>query len=173
MAGLNEHDVLLLNREIVKSAANSWTDDLIKSRTQELAQIVTEIWPVPNGHRSAFASKQPRVRKKIGIPDLLAAGALTPGMSLFPRRKKHSERVVVVLPDGRVEVDGVAFARLREAATSIVGKPSNGWWFFLVDQEAKRSLRDVRQDYVSAMSVDEEDDEPDDDGDDDEDNSPG
>ena len=89
-------------------------------------------------------------------------------MSLFPRRKKFSHRVATLLPDGQVDVDGVAFSSPSDAATAIAGKRTNGWWFFLTDQASRRSLRTVRRDYVNAMAVDVEDDEPDDDGDEDE-----
>jgi hypothetical protein len=64
-----------------------------------------------------------------------------------------------------VELDGVAFSSTTDAANAIVGKRTNGWWFFLTDQASRRSLRNVRRDYVDTMAVDVEDDEPDDDGD--------
>ena len=89
-------------------------------------------------------------------------------MSLFPRRKKYSHRVATLLPDGQVEVDGVAFASPSDAASAIVGKRTNGWWFFLIDQVIPTLPSGVRRDYVDAMAVDAEDDEPDDDGDEDE-----
>jgi hypothetical protein len=89
-------------------------------------------------------------------------------MSLFPRRKKFSDRVATLLPDGQVEVEGVAFPSPSDAASAITGKRTNGWPFFLTDQASRRSLRAVRSDYVNAMAVDVDDDEPDDDGDEDE-----
>lgn len=89
-------------------------------------------------------------------------------MTLFPRRKKFSDRVATLLQDGQVEVDGVAFSGPSDAASEIVGKRTNGWAFFLTDQASRRSLRTVRRDYVNAMAVDVDDDEPDDDGDEDE-----
>ena len=89
-------------------------------------------------------------------------------MSLFPRRKKYSHQVATLLRDGQVEVNGEAFSRPSDVASRIVGKRTNGWWFFLTDQASRRSLRSVRRDYVNAMAVDVEDDEPEDDGDDDE-----
>jgi hypothetical protein len=98
----------------------------------------------------------------------MAGGALEAGMSLFPRSKKYCHRVATLLPDGQLEVDGVAFSRPSDAATAIAGKRRNGWWFFLVDQSTRRSLRAVRHDYVNAMAVDAEDDEADEDGEDDE-----
>jgi hypothetical protein len=56
-----------------------------------------------------------------------------------------------------------------EAAFKIVGKQTNGWWFFLVDTASRRSLTNVRNDYVKAMALDAGDEEVDDEGDEDED----
>jgi hypothetical protein len=89
-------------------------------------------------------------------------------MSLFPRLRQFAHRVATLLPDGRLEVDGVAYATPFNAATAIAGKRTNGWWFFLTDQESRRSLRNVRRDYIEAMDVDAEDDEAGDEGDDEE-----
>ena len=71
----------------------------------------------------------------------------------------------MLLQDGQVDVDGVAFSSATDAASAIVGKRTNGWSFFLADQASHRTLRQVRRDYVSAMAVDVEDDEADDDED--------
>lgn len=167
--GLEGHDVLLLNRELLKKARDRWTDEAIRTRTTELADTIAAIWPVPPGHRSGFSpDRQPRLRKKVHLSDLIVGGALEAGVPLFPRRKKFSAQVATLLPDGRIEINGVAFSSPSEAASTITGHPTNGWWFFLVDQASRRSLRAVRRDYVNAMAVDVEDDDPDDDGDDDE-----
>jgi hypothetical protein len=167
--GLEAHDVLILNRDLLKKAGDKWTDEAIRVRTQDLANVIIQIWPVPPNHRSGFSpDKTPRLRKKVRLADLINGGALEPGMSLFPRRKKFSDRVATLLPDGQVEVDGIAFASPSDAASAIVGHQTNGWAFFLTDQASRRSLRTVRRDYVNAMAVDVEDDEADDDGDEDE-----
>jgi hypothetical protein len=99
---------------------------------------------------------------------LINAGSLTVGMHLFPRRKKHAARVATLLADGHIDVDGISYPRPSPAATAIAGKPTNGWWFFLVDPAAKRSLRDVWRDYVDSLAVDVEDDDADEDNDEDE-----
>ena len=65
----------------------------------------------------------------------------------------------MLLPDGQVEVDGVAFSDPTDAASAIVGKRTNGWAFFLTDQASRQSLRTVRQEYVDAMDVDADDEE--------------
>jgi hypothetical protein len=91
--GLEGHDVLLLNRELLKKAVEQWTDDSIRVRTRELVAVIAQIWPVPPNHRSNVASVQPRIRKMIDLSDLINGGALQPGMPLFPRRKKYSHKV--------------------------------------------------------------------------------
>jgi hypothetical protein len=100
--------------------------------------------------------------------DLINGGVLTPGMILLPRRKKHSHHVATLLPDGQIEIEGVNYSSPTDAASAVAGTRRNGWYYFLVDQASKRSLSDVRRDYVNAMAVDDEDDEPDDEGDEDE-----
>jgi hypothetical protein len=128
-----------------------------------MASACAHGWPTPPGHKSGFSrDRKPRLAKKVLLSDLIVGGVLEPGMTLFPRRKKHSDRVATLLPDGRVEVDGVAFTSPTDAATAIAGKRTSGWWFFLTDQAMRRSLRAVRRDYISAMAMDVDDDEPDD-----------
>lgn len=165
--GLEEHDVLFLNRELLKKAGDKWSDEAITLRTKELTEAIIQIWPVPAGHKSGFSpDRKPRLRKKVYLSDLINAGVLTPGMILFPARKKYSDKVATLLPDGQLEVDGVAYGSPSDAATAVVGKRTGGWWFFLTDPASRTSLRKIRRDYVNAMAVDEEDDEPDEEDDD-------
>ena len=162
-SGLEAHDVLMLNRELVRKAPERWTDESIRVRTRELSDIVISIWPVPVGHRSPYIAAKPRRRKKIHIVDLIAAGALEPGISLFPRGKKFTDQVATLLPDGKIEVNGTAFTSPSDAASAMTGHQTNGWWFFILDPLSRRSLRSVRRDYVEQLTVDIEDDETDDD----------
>lgn len=166
-SGLEKHDVLLLNRELLKSAGNEWTDQTLRERTQELANTITQIWPVPPNHKSGFTTDRPVKRKKIQLPDLINGGFLTPGMPLFPRKGKYNDKVATLLPEGQIEINGTVFDSPSPAASHITGKPTNGWWFFLTDQSAKTSLRSIRRSYIDNMAVDaEEDDDTDDDEDD-------
>jgi hypothetical protein len=165
---LQDHCVLFLNRHLLDRAQESWSDDGIRARTEELAQTITEIWRVPQGHKSAFAEKTSPKHSMVGLADLINAGFLRAGMPLYPRRKKHAEHVATLLPDGQIDLGGKIFEKPSPAAVSLTGKPTNGWWFFLVDQASRRSLRDVWRQYVDSRSVDTGDDEADTDGDDDE-----
>ena len=167
-ASLEKHDVLVLNRDLLKKGGDQWTDQAIRARTKELVRVISQIWPVPADHRSGFARDRPIFRRKVDLADLITGGAIEPGISLYPRRKKNSHRVATLLADGRIEVDDKAFSSATEAATAIAGKRTNGWWFFVTDQVTKRSLRNIRRDYIDAMSVDADDDDQDDDEDEDE-----
>src|SRR5690606_37507145 len=126
-------------------------DDAIRRRTRALTEIILEIWQVPEGHRSGFSRAAPRLRHTLHLADLIGGRVLESGCSLHPRRKKFQDKVATLLGDGRIEIDGATFGSLSDAARSITGRPTNGWYFFLVDPVAKRSLRDVRSDYLQAM----------------------
>jgi hypothetical protein len=52
--------------------------------------------------------------------------------------------------------------------TQITGKKTGGFWFFLVENDRKRSLRTLRRDYVRSLALDAEDEDGDDDDDEDE-----
>jgi hypothetical protein len=133
-----------------------------------MAKAIIDIWPVPDGHRSSFTHEKGGLRQKVDLADLINAGVLEPRMLLFPRHQKFANRVITLLPDGQIDVDGTVFATPSRAAGAITGKPTNGWWFLLVDQVSRRSLRRVRRDYVDTLAVDVEDEEGEDDGNDDE-----
>jgi GNAT superfamily N-acetyltransferase len=166
--GLEAHDVLKLNLQLLKEAGDAWTDAAIRARSEELSRLIVEIWPVPEGHRSGFSHEKARPRHKVDLSDLLSAGWLKSDTSLFARRKKFAEYVATLLPDGRLDIRGIVYSDPSEAAKAITGKSTNGWWFILVDQKPRRALRDVRREYLESFAVDiEEEDDAGDDGDDD------
>lgn len=151
---LREHDVLKLNVDLLSAAGDDWTEEKIRKRTAALIGDILAIWPVPEGHKSAFAKAEERPRQRVGLADLISAGLLEPGAVVYARRKAHSDRRATVLPDGRLDVDGEVFDKPSGAARSISGKSENGWWFFLVSPTSKRSLSDVLQEYVDQTSAD-------------------
>lgn len=159
------HDVLLVNRDLLRAAGANWTDAAIRMRSDELSAVIIEIWPAPEGHRSGFAPEKTVPRHRLDLSDLLSAGCISPGAELYPRGKKYVDSVAVLLPDGRVDVGGTVYASPSEAAKATTGVATNGWWFFLVDRQTRRSLRDVRTEYLESIAADDEDDEPVDDED--------
>lgn len=165
--GLEAHDVLILNRELLKDAGDLWTDTAIRSRSEAMAKSIIEIWPAPEGHRSGFATQKVRPRHKLDLSDLLSAGCLQAGMSLYPRSKKFTASVVTLLPDGRLDVLGSVYSSPSEAARAIAGGTVNGWWFFLVNQQSRRSLTQVRIEYLESIAAEVEEDESEDESEDD------
>jgi hypothetical protein len=161
--GLHLHDVLLLNRKLLEASGDSWSDQSIRARTRDLIELIIRVWPVPEGHKSGFASEKPRRRRKLQLSDLLNAGALQAGMQLTPRQAKFSHRIGVLLPDGQIELEGKTFSRPSAAAIHLTGRPTNGWSFFHVDPKSKTSLRRVRSEYLESLDGDLEDDDDDDD----------
>lgn len=166
-SGLQAHDVLFLNRKLLRSATEDWSNESIRSRTRDLIEEIIRIWSVPEGHKSGFASDKPRRRRKLQLLDLLGAGALQAGVQLTPRQAKFSHRVGVLLPDGQIELEGNTFGRPSAAAVFVTGRPTNGWSFFYVDPKTKTSLRKIRSEYLESLDIDLEGDEEDDQDDDD------
>jgi hypothetical protein len=152
-AELKKHDVLKLNSDLIEAAQEEWTHDGIHRRTGRLITSMIEIWPVPVGHRSGYARQAEKPKRKIEIADLIGAGMLDPGATLHVRRKNHSMRSATVLPDGRIDVDGIAYSSPSGAATAITGKNENGWDFFHLDPGSKRSLSDLWHEYVDQTST--------------------
>lgn len=155
-AALNEHDVLKLNRSLLHGSEGGWTDRQIRERTAEMAGLIVGIWPAPAGHRSAAALKT-KSPWSVQLGDLIQAGLLNGGAVLYPRSKKYEDRRATVLSDGRIEVEGVIYEKPSPAASAMVGRGVNGWYFFLVDREKKRSLGDVFREYRESMAVEGED----------------
>ncbi len=134
---------------------------IVEDLPAEVARLKGEGVKFRNDVVSGPGGSQVRKIFRVELSDLIAASVLTSGIHLVPRRKKHADRIATLLPDGRVEIDGTAFSNPSEAATKIAGKQTGGWWFFLVDPASRRSLRDVRNEDVRAMSLEAEDDEED------------
>jgi hypothetical protein len=164
---LEDHCVLFLNRKLNDLAGDDWTEVKIRSRTDTLGKLITEVWPVPEGHKSAFNAEKVRPSHRVDLSDLIIAGCLHVGMTLTPRRKKFMSKTATLLGDGRVDIGGVVYSSVSEAAKTLTGANVSGWWFFLVDKQEKKSLRDVRIEYLESIAADPDvdDDEADDDED--------
>lgn len=164
-SALEAHDVLVCNRELLKTAGESWTDAAIRRRSDELSKYVIEIWPTPEGHHSGFQREHVAPKHKVDLSDLISAGRLQPGTALYPRRKKFAALEATLLPDGRLDYGGAVFSSPTEAAKAVTGGGIvNGWSFFLVERHPRKSLKDVRIEYLESIAGggDDEDDAEDD-----------
>ena len=158
-AALHSHDVLMLNRQLLEQARDGWDDEHIQARTEQLVDVITKVWPVPEGHKSRAERAERPPMRKVELADLMAAGLLEEGTTLYARRRRVAERTATVLPDGALDVDGVVYSTPSGASRAVSGTSENGWRFWLVDPKSKRSLDDLLREYVDQRDVEMEDDD--------------
>lgn len=161
---LHAYDVLMLNRRLLESGRDGWRDEQVRARGQNMIDAVLSVWPVPAGHRSTAVRAERRPRRRIEVIDLLSAGLLEEGATLYARRQRLAGRTATVLPDGALDVDGVRHASPSGAARAVSKTNENGWGFWLVDPKSRRTLYDLYRQYIEDRHVEaEEADLPDED----------
>jgi hypothetical protein len=154
---LKKHTSLLLTREAVELGRNAWTDEFIAERTDRMIDEILEIWPVPAGHTGNIAASIVRAFSKVEVADLVNAGMLRPGQTLYARVQAHRGRQCQVSEDGSLYVEDKRYETLSAAAKGITGSQSEaGWWFWLTDVESEQSLSDIRQEYLEALDEESE-----------------
>jgi hypothetical protein len=151
-AHLQEKDVLLLNSSLLAISADGWDERKINDRTKAMVDDVIDIWQVPKGHKSSALKREARVTIDDEVPDLLSAGYLTVGQTLYSGNSKHLGHTGTVLSDGRIDVNGQIFDSPSGAGYHLTKKATNGWSFWLVDLSTKKTLGQVREDYRDASS---------------------
>ncbi len=166
--GLESHDVLFMNRNILKRGTDGWAEAQIRSRTIDMISTILQVWAVPPGHKSGFVADKAKSSRRIKLIDLISAGVLLPGAVLTPRRKEFADRTGTVMADGRIELDGQLFDSPSLAAVHLTKYAMSGWWFFFVDSKSKRSLKIVRREYLESLQAEDDEDDGDEDDDDEE-----
>jgi hypothetical protein len=164
-AALHGHDVLMLNRRLLEQAEDDWDDQHIRDRTERLIGAIIEIWPVPEGHKSQTEGTERRPARQVELADIMAAGLLDEGATLYARGRRVAGRTATVLSDGGLDVDGVRYSTPSGAARAVSGTNVNGWRFWLLEPKSTSSLTDLWREYVDQRDVDAEDDSTDDDED--------
>ncbi len=167
-AALRKHDLLLLNRDLDSFSGEGWTDESITRRTEELIKRIVDIWTVPPGYKSSTVRDAARSSHSVDLSDLLSAGLLTVGQTVVPKMPNLRDRTGQILSDGRIDVDGQVFDTPSGAGYYLRKRSTNGWGFWLVDPNTKKSLASVRREYVEKSSLESNviDDDDDDVGDD-------
>lgn len=159
-AHLQEKDVLLLNSRLLqKYAAQQWDESGIDLRTAQMIEAVLAIWPVPEGHKVLIERERSDSTVTMDITDLLAAEQLVPGQVLYSRPGKYGGHKARILGDGRIEVRDRIFGSPSQAGIFVRNKPTNGWHFWRLEPNGKRSLNDVRTEYQADASAEDSDDD--------------
>jgi hypothetical protein len=76
------------------------------------------------------------------------------GMTLTLRRKKLMSKTAALLIDGRIYILGMVYSSFSEPAKNFTLADVSGWWFFLVEKQEKKSLHNVRFEYLESIAVD-------------------
>ena len=151
-AKLDEHDVMLLNRDIREVGKQGWDEQLIDQRGDRLVDAFAATWPVPEGHvgqpeHTTAALDLPYV----SVADLLVADLLQAGVRLTARPGPWGRVDCEVLPEGSLRLDGQVFASLSTAGHRVRQGSTNGWWFWSLPDG--RRLKDVRAQYLAQRSI--------------------
>ena len=160
-AHLQEKDVVLLNSKVLKDyGSRQWDEAAIDLRTAHAIEAILAIWQVPPGHKVQIDREQTYASITVEIADLIGAGWLAPGQTLYSRPGKYGGHSGKVLSDGRIEVANQVFDSPSSAGTSVRKRSTNGWNFWRLEPNGRRPLKEVRADYLRVVSpgeVEEED----------------
>jgi hypothetical protein len=163
-AHLQQNDVLLVNSRLLKEfSSQPWAESGIDHRTTQAIDAILAIWPVPPGHKVQIDRHQTDSSVAVEVADLIGAGYLTAGQTLYSRPGKFGGHTGTVLSDGRIEVAGQVFESSSSAGAFVRKKTTNGWHFWRLDANGRRPLKDVRAEYLRVVSpeeVEEEDADP-------------
>jgi hypothetical protein len=111
--------------ELLDRAGEAWTEQLIENRTSELIGYITEIWPAPQGHISSFVGSPRQDRRRTTIADLIGAGLLESGATLYPRKKRRSCLTAESMsPEFDTQLPRALQARYRAVAKTVGGSSS-------------------------------------------------
>jgi hypothetical protein len=152
---LKANTSILITKELDELGADGWNDELIHERTQRLIDDILQIWPVPTGHTGSVTGAIEKATQTVELADLVQAGILEAGQTLWARRKAHLDTTAQVANDGSLFIDGKSFQYPSSAAVAVTGGQSEaGWWFWVTEREGDRSLSDLRREYVESLDAD-------------------
>jgi hypothetical protein len=144
-AHLERHDVVLMNRRIMRTAEAGWDEDQIARRTEDLIDAVLATWPVPEGHQGRIRDEARTPGDYIELRHLVQAGAIAVGATLHATGTRLHGATGTVLDGGRVAIDGRLFDSPSGAARHLLGRQQNGYTFWRLDDG--RRLEDLRADF--------------------------
>jgi hypothetical protein len=152
-AELSRHDVLHLNKSVLGKKAR-WTEQHIEDRSRMLAERIAAIWSVPEGHAPVNLGRPVEGAQEVSVADLIVADLLRPGATLYAGPKRYHGATAVILPDGRLEVDDVAYDSPSGAGRAVRGQHTNGWWFWRTDADGRHKLSELRRLYAASLGED-------------------
>ena len=120
-------------------------------RYATLARARIEAIPAPNAPDALFVTPSKRTQPRVLFGDLVAAGYVQVGQTLYSPDRCHT---AVVRADGQVALEGASLS-IHRAAAHVLGKPAfNGWEFWHVEDGAGQlaPIDVLRERYRQAMA---------------------
>lgn len=143
---LETYSTIKITADVLRMAhenGDSWDEDLIEERTNELIDQILEVWPVPEGHRNIGRTGNLDTGN-LTLLDLIAAGLISPGEVLVPARKSVRSQQAMVTENGQVELGGVPFDTPSGAGKAVLHRTVNGWTFWRVGSPEGPMLSELR-----------------------------
>lgn len=157
-AALIEHSTLLSTKSVVENNPERFSDEALLERTEKLADTILSLWPVPVGHEGLPEPETNKETGKVTVADLISAGFLEPGQTLFSRVQAHRGHEGYVSEDGAIFVNGLRFETPSAAAKEVTKRVSEaGWWFWVTNLRSLYSLSDARLEYMDSLGVEDSD----------------
>lgn len=154
---LAEHATLLSVRDVVDKHPLDWTSGDIRERTSSQVEALLKIWPVPLGHEGIADEEPSAGSSRVSVEDLLGAGLLRSGQTLYARVADHFGKAARVSDDGAIHVEDQRFSTPSAAARHVTGGvAANGWWFWVTDLEELSSISELRDQYSDFYGNDDE-----------------
>lgn len=148
------HDDVLITKDAMNLAPLEWDERTIEARTDQLAEQILDIWPVPVGHIGLPADipRQPTETAHVYIAHLVSSGWIDAGTRLRCRHpnSQFADALAIVSEDGLLYVGDTAYDTPSGAATAATGRGHNGWWWWVVE-DTQRSLQDIRAEYLASL----------------------
>ena len=157
-SGLAENSSLRITADVVQHE-QSWTVADIDKRTSAMVDDIIEIWKVPEGHSVNVQVDPSRIESaSIYIPDLINLGVLSPGTRLVAAHRDYPQDEAMVLPDGRIELaDGTVWGSPSGACWHHSGNKRRNGWTYWAESSSRRTLREIRREYLDQFDLDDDD----------------
>lgn len=157
-----DHTTLLITADLVNSTSGNWDSEDIHIRSEKMAKDVIEIWPVPVENIGLVETGEKSAGSNVSVADLIQAGLLLPGQTIYARVQSHRGRQASISEDGGIYVDGVRHETLSGAARFVTKAGSEpGWWFWVTDLQNSIAISDLREQYINSLELDDADSESD------------
>lgn len=141
---IQKYSMMVMSNDVVTAHANAWTDADIDARTTTMIDIICAIWSVPADYRSTRIEATTVATTYIEVMDLINAGLLRAGQRLYPTVKTYHDVEAYLTHDGRIQIGERVFNTPSGAGQHLQKRATNGWGFWAIDEDRRKSLRLMR-----------------------------